>query len=66
MRNSSTEEKNDRVGSVLCKPQEWKFLQNFVNTRGTHARSWKLTKAVPSRLSASDSEGYRWWCDWVL
>jgi hypothetical protein len=41
MRNSSTEEEKDMVGSVLCKQlyqtRECKFLQDFVNTSGSDA-----------------------------
>jgi hypothetical protein len=43
MRNNSTEEEKDTVGSVLCKQlyqaQECKFLPNFVNTCGSERRT---------------------------
>jgi hypothetical protein len=37
MRNSSTKEEKDMVGSILGKMWEYKFLQNFINTRGSDA-----------------------------
>jgi hypothetical protein len=64
MRNNSTEEERDTVGSVICKQlyqtQECKFLQNFVNTRGvmrrTHALVFKFIKAAVKATDGGDWE----------
>ena len=58
MRNSSTEEEKDMVGSVLCKQlyQMWecKFLPNFVNTRESDAQD----SCVGLEIDKSGGEGY--------
>ena len=59
MRNNSAEEEKDTVGSVPCKPlyqtRECKFLQNFVNTRGSNA----LDSRLGLEIDESGGEGYR-------
>ena len=64
MRNSSTKEEKDMVGSILCKQlyqmRECKFLQNFINTcrsdGRTHARAWKLTKVAVKAIGGGGWE----------
>ena len=59
MRNSSTEEEKDMVGSVLCKQlyQTWecKVLKNFVNTHGSDTQDSR----VGLEIDESGSEGYQ-------
>ena len=59
MRNSSTEEEKDTVGSVLCKQLyqmcKCKFLQNFVNTRMSDV----LDSCAGFEIDESGGEGYR-------
>ena len=58
MRNSSTEEEKDMVGSVLCnqlyKTRECKFLQNFAKMH----RSDAYDSSVSLEIDESGGEGY--------